>query len=80
MSRWIISSLTSGVARKSLGLPLAALTIFLFILNLRRARERAGRLADCLHTTEKTREVDRQMLDAASRRPHDGGDLADRLR
>jgi hypothetical protein len=61
--------LASGPARKALGLLLAALTIALFLLNLRRAGERAGRLAERLSTSERTHEIQRQMLDAASRRP-----------
>jgi hypothetical protein len=77
---WIIAILASGPARKALGLMLAATTITLFLLNLRRAGERAGRLAERLSTSEKTREIQRQMLDAASRRPHGRDDLLDRLR
>ena len=40
----ITARLTSGPARKALGFMLAAITITLFLLNLRRAGERAGRL------------------------------------
>ena len=76
----ITAILTSGPARKALGLLLAALTIALFLLNLRRAGERAGRLAERLSTSEKTHEIQRQMRDAASRRPADRDALADRLR
>ena len=72
--------LASGPARKALGLLLVALTIALFLLNLRRAGERAGRLAERLSTSERTYEIQRQMLEAASRRPHDRDALADRLR
>tara|TARA_R110002096_G_scaffold175572_3_gene351398 strand:+ start:680 stop:931 length:252 start_codon:yes stop_codon:yes gene_type:complete len=77
---WIIALLASGPARKSLGLLLATLTIALFLLNLRRAGERAGRLAERLSTSETTNEIQRQMLDAASRRPADRDALAERLR
>ena len=77
---WIAAILASGPARKVLGLLLAALTITLFLLNLRRAGERAGRLAERLPTSERNYEVQRQMLDAASRRPADRDALADRLR
>jgi len=76
---WITAILASGPARKALGLMLAALTITLFLLNLRRAGERAGRLAERLSTSEKTHEIQRQMLDAASRRPRDRDALAQRL-
>jgi hypothetical protein len=77
---WITAILAIGPARKALGLLLAAITIALFLLNLRRAGEHAGRLAERLSTSEKTREIQRQMLDAASRRPHGRDDLLKRLR
>ena len=76
----ITAILASGPARKALGLLLAATTIALFLLNLRRAGERAGRLAERLSTSEKAREIQRKMLDAASRRPADRDDLAQRMR
>jgi len=77
---WITTILASGPARKALGLMLASLTIALFLLNLRRAGERTGRLAERLSTSEKTHEIQRQMLDAASRRPRDRNALAQRMR
>lgn len=77
---WITATLTSGPARRALGLLLAAVTIALFLLNLRRAGERAGRLAERLSRSERTHEIQRQMLEAASRRPADRDALAQRLR
>ncbi len=77
---WIIAILAIGPARKALGLLLAALTIALFLLNLRRAGERAGRLAERLSTSERTHESQREMLEAASRRPADRHALSERLR
>lgn len=77
---WITVLLTSGPARKALGLLLAIITIALFLLNLRRAGEHAGRLAERLSTTERTHEIQRQMLDAASRRPADRDALSQRMR
>jgi hypothetical protein len=77
---WIVATVASGPARKALGLLLAATTIALFLLNLRRAGERAGRLTERLSSSENTHEIQRQMLDAASRRPHDRDALAQRLR
>ncbi len=77
---WITAILASGPARKALGLLLAAITIALFLLNLRRAGERAGRLAERLSTSEKTHDIQRKMLEAASRRPADRDALAERLR
>jgi hypothetical protein len=80
MMGWITVILASGPARKALGVALAAITIALFLLNLRRSGERAGRLAERLSTSEKTHEIQRQMLEAASRRPPDRDALAGRLR
>ena len=59
---------------------LFVLTITLFILNLRRAGERAGRAAERLENLERTHDIQRQMLDAAARRPRDRDDLVERLR
>ena len=72
--------LTHGPARKALGLILAAAAILLFLLNLRRAGERAGRAAERLDARERNDAVHRQMLDAATRRPPDRDALAERLR
>ena len=77
---WPTALLANGLARKTLGLLLATLTIALFLLNLRRAGERAGRLAERLSTSERTHDIQRQMLDAAARRPADRDDLAQRMR
>ena len=70
----------SSWARAALRYGATALAVLLFLLALRRSGERAGRLAERLETSEKTNDVQRQMLDAAARRPRDRNDLADRLR
>lgn len=72
--------LTHGPARKALGLTLTAAAILLFVMNLRRAGERAGRAAERLDARERNDAIYRQMLDAAARRPSDRDALADRLR
>ncbi|MDW4551503.1 hypothetical protein R5H32_19330 [Defluviimonas sp. D31] len=59
---------------------LVAATILLFLMALRRAGERTGRLHERLETWEKNDAIRQQMLDAAARRPHDRHALADRLR
>ena len=69
-----------GPARKALGPILAAAAILLFLLNLRRAGERAGRAAERLDARERNDAIHREMLDAAARRPPDRDALADRLR
>nr|WP_242070319.1 hypothetical protein [Tabrizicola soli] len=63
-----------------MGLILAAAAILLFLLNLRRAGERAGRAAERLDARERNDAIQRQMLDAAARRPPDRDAVADRLR
>jgi hypothetical protein len=67
-------------ARRLVGIGLAALTITLVILNLRRTAERAGRATEKLHQLERTYAIHRDMLDAAARRPRSRDDLLDRLR
>lgn len=67
-------------ARRVAALALVVLTITLFILNLRRTAERAGRAAERLETLERNNAIHRQMLDAAARRPRSRDDLLDRLR
>ncbi|MEA5163349.1 hypothetical protein U5903_21405 [Cereibacter johrii] len=79
------ASLLAGIlarpwARRAAALALVALTITLFILNLRRQGERAGRAAERLETLERTHAIQHQMLDAAARRPRSRDDLLDRLR
>lgn len=67
---WLVTIFGSDAARDAPGLLLAAVTITLFFLNLRRTGERAGRLAERLSTSEKTHEIQHLMLHAASCRPH----------
>jgi len=81
----VIGGLLTGIAaspwmRSALRYGAIALTILLFLLALRRSGERAGRLAERLETTEKANDVQRQMLEAAARRPRDRNELAQRLR
>jgi hypothetical protein len=57
-----------------------ALAVMLFLLSLRRAGERAGRLAERLENQEKANEIQRRMLEAAVRRPRDRDELVERLR
>jgi hypothetical protein len=49
-------------------------------LGIVRAGERAGRLAERLSTSETIHEIQRQMLDAASRRHRDPDALVRRMR
>jgi hypothetical protein len=55
-------------------------TVLLLLLACRRSGERLGRLGERLEASEKTNDVQREMLEAAARRPRDRGELAGRLR
>ena len=70
----------SAGARRAAGFILAAAVILLFLMNLRRAGERAGRAAERLDARERNDAIHRQMLDAAARRPADRDALVERLR
>ena len=72
--------LTRPWARRAAAYALVALTITLYILNIRRTAERAGRAAERIDHLERTNAIQRQMLDAASRRPRNRDDLLERLR
>jgi len=76
----LIGVLARPWARRAAAFALAALTIILFLLNLRRVGERAGRATERLETLERTNAIQRQMLDAAANRPRNRDDLLDRLR
>ena len=67
-------------ARRMAAYALVALTIALFILNLRRTAERAGRVAERQKNLERNDAIRRQMLDAAARRPRSRDVLLDHLR
>ena len=69
----------SALARAALRYGAVALAVILFLLLLRRTGERTGRPAECLETTEKANDVQRRMLEAATRRPRDRDELAERL-
>lgn len=77
----LIAALAGSVwARTALRFAVTALAILLFLLALRRAGERAGRLVEQLENMENTIDLQRRMLEAAARRPRSRDDLAERLR
>ncbi len=81
----MITALLTGIAanpwiRAALRYGAIALAIVLFLLSLRQFGERAGRLAKRLETSENANDIQRQMLDAAARRPRDRDELTERLR
>ena len=65
--------------RLAIGIALIG-AVFLFLLNLQRAGETAGRHAERLNQMERQNDIQRRMLEASSNRPRDRDDLADRLR
>ncbi len=81
----MIAGLLTGIAARpwvqaALRYGAIILAVVLFVLALRRFGERAGRLVERLETTEKANDVQRKMLEAATRRPRSRNDLAERLR
>jgi type II secretory pathway component PulJ len=75
----LVGILAQPWARRAAAFALVALTISLFLLNLRRAGERAGRAAERLENMERTRDANQRMLEAASDRPRNHNDLLGRL-
>jgi len=71
---------TSQWARVALRYGGIALAILLFLLSIRRAGERVGRLAERLELTQKTKDVQRRILEPAARRRRNRDELVDRLR
>jgi hypothetical protein len=67
-------------ARRAIGAALTALTVALFLFNLRRSGERAGRAVERLETLEAVSHAQRKMLEEAAGRPRSRDDLLDRLR
>ena len=81
----MIATLFGGIiaspwARAALRYGTVAAAVLLFLLSMRRAGERTGRLAERLATTEKANDTQRRMLEATARRPRNRGELVDRLR
>ena len=77
----LIAQLGAGrLGRAVLRIALLVATILLLLLACRRSGERVGRLLERLDASEKTNDVQREMLEAAARRPRDRGELAGRLR
>ncbi|MBA4492435.1 hypothetical protein [Paracoccus sp. S1E-3] len=76
----LVALMASRWARRlAIGIALTG-AVLLFLLNLRRAGETAGRHAKRLKQMERQNDIQRRMLEAASTRPRDRDDLAERLR
>jgi hypothetical protein len=70
----------SRLLRSALRLALTVAAVLLLLLACRRSGERLGRLLEQRETLERSHDVQRDMLEAAARRPRDRGELAERLR
>jgi hypothetical protein len=66
--------------RAVLRIAILAAAVLLLLLACRRSGERLGRLLERLEASERTNDVQQDMLEAAARRPRDRGELAERLR
>ena len=77
----VLSALLASRWTRRLAIGIALIgAVLLFLFNLRRAGETAGRHAERLNQMERLNDIQRRMLEAASTRPRDRDDLADRLR
>jgi hypothetical protein len=70
----------SRLLRSALRLALTVAAVLLLLLACRRSGERLGRLLEQREMLERSHDVQRQMLEAAARRPRDLDELAERLR
>jgi hypothetical protein len=70
----------SRLVRSALRFGLDAAAVLLLLLACRRSGERLGRLLEQRETLERSHDVQREMLEAAARRPRDCDELAERLR
>ena len=68
------------IGRAALRIAILAAAILLLLLAFRRSGERFGRLLEQLEASERTNDVQQDMLEAAARRPRDRSELAERLR
>ena len=81
--RWgfiLVGILARPWARQAVGGALAAITVALFVINLRRSGERVGRQAVRLDQLERSNDIQREMMEAAARRPRGRDNLVERLR
>jgi hypothetical protein len=77
----LLASLGAGrFGRAALRLAVLAAAALVLLLACRRSGERFGRLLERLEASERTNDVQQDMLEAAARRPRDRSELAERLR
>jgi hypothetical protein len=71
---------TGRLGRAALRIGLLVAAVLLLLLACRRSGERLGRMAERLDASERSNDIQREMLEAAARRPRDRDELAGRLR
>jgi hypothetical protein len=70
----------SRLVRSALRFGLAVAAVLMLLLACRRSGERLGPVLEQREILERCNDVQRQMLEAAARRPRDRDELAERLR
>jgi hypothetical protein len=70
----------SRLGRRAFHVALAVAAVLLLLFACRRSGERLGRLLERLEAMERSNGIQREMLEAAARRPRDRDELARRLR
>lgn len=81
MSAGILAWLGAGrLGRLALRTAALVAAVVLILLACRRSGERLGRALERLEASKRSNDVQREMLEAAARRPRDRGELAERLR
>jgi len=78
MGAWI-AGLLPKLGIKALLIVATVLVVALYLLNLKRSAEKAGRLAERASQMEKTLEVQDRMLQAERNRPRSRDELAGEL-
>jgi hypothetical protein len=77
----VLASIGAGrLGRLALRTAALVAAILLLLLACRRSGERLGRVLERLEASERSNDVQREMLEASARRPRDRGELAERLR
>lgn len=82
MTAWLFSLIggrAAGLAGPFLKWGALALAVLLFVAGLRRAGEKAGRMAERLEAKERVNEINRRMLAAGAAGPRSRDELVERM-
>jgi len=83
VTAWLVSFIggrAAGLLGPGLKWGALALAVLLFVAGLRRAGEKAGRMAERLEAKERANEINRRMLAAGAAGPRSRDQLTERLR